>query len=116
MPIRTASESLTKAGKSSSASGAAGSTASATQKNRPVAFNSPLGPDKLLLVSMTAHERLSAPFRFDVDLASDDNSIDFDKVLGHPASIRLETAGAGTRYFHGIVAALSQLPHSGGYA
>jgi type VI secretion system secreted protein VgrG len=87
-----------------------------TQEARMIAVNSPLGPDKLLLRSMVANERLSAPFELHLDLLSEDDNITADDILGQTMTVRLELRegsgpqGDGKRYFNGFV---SRFEHTG---
>ena len=96
-----------------------------TQKNLALVLKTPLDDDTLLIRQMTADEEMSRPFRFSLDMVSEDLEIDPKKVLGHPFSVKLEPipkdednsllgqagallGGGGDeepkeRFFHGIV-------------
>jgi type VI secretion system secreted protein VgrG len=80
-----------------------------TQTTRVTAVDSPLGPDKLLLRSMVADERLSSPFELQLDLLSEDDSIKAEDLLGQPMTVQLDLRegtgpeGDGKRYFNGFV-------------
>jgi hypothetical protein len=53
-----------------------------TQTGRPIAITTFLGDDALLLRSFAAYEGIFRPFRFDLDLLSEDNAIAFGDIVG----------------------------------
>jgi type VI secretion system secreted protein VgrG len=87
-----------------------------TQKHRLLAIGTALGPDLLGLRTMAVQERLSRPFQIEVELTSEDGQLDFDKVIGQNATIRLELNENDTRYFNGYISRLVQIANRGGYA
>src|SRR5437867_3665067 len=91
-------------------------TMSATQKHRLVAIGTALGDDAPLLKSCSISEQLSRLFQIELELRSDDPAIDFDKMVGSKAAIRVETPGGKTRYFSGFVSRFVQTGQAGGYA
>ncbi|MDQ8021125.1 MAG: type VI secretion system tip protein TssI/VgrG [Moraxellaceae bacterium] len=76
---------------------------------RLLAFTSPLGDDALLVERFSGEERVSGLFAFEVDLLSEQDSIDFGAVVGKPAAIRLKLADDSDRYLHGIIARFAQV-------
>ncbi len=86
------------------------------QDNRMLAIKTALGPDVLAVRSITANERLSRLFQIEAELSSEDGEIDFDKVVGHPATLRLDVAENEKRFFNGFVSRLVQVANRGGYA
>jgi type VI secretion system secreted protein VgrG len=75
-----------------------------TQSNRLIGITTPLGPDVLLLRSMTAREGLSTLFELQLDLLSTNHQISAEQILGQSVTVRLELQdGRGTRYFNGLV-------------
>lgn len=80
--------------------------ASYTQLRRPMAVQTPLPPDTLLLVGFSGNEGLSQLFSFRLDLIAENHrvkDIAFDKVLAHPITVGLELPGDDQgRYFNGI--------------
>ena len=78
------------------------------QINRPMRIRTPLGPEILLLESLTGHEAVSEPFNLHVELvALKEVAISFEKVLAQPVAIEVSLPDAsGVRYFHGIVSEL----------
>lgn len=87
-----------------------------TQSSRSLAVASTLGDDVLLLKSFHASERLSTPFEFQLDMVSDNGSIDPNAVLGENMTVRLESPNHGTRYFNGYVSQWQQGTPAGGLA
>ena len=80
-----------------------------SQSNRQLAINTPLGEDKLLIVNASITEQLGRLFQIDVDLASDDASIDFDAIVGGNATIRLDLVTSKVpRFFNGYVSRFAQ--------
>lgn len=80
-----------------------------TQEGRLIAIETPLGPDKLLLRSFTMHEELGRPFVCECEIRSVEPNLDYDKIIGSPAAIRIELDNT-TRYINGIV---SRFGHTG---
>ncbi len=79
-----------------------------TQSGHPMAVKmDQLGADDLLLEKFTGSERISGLFEFHLEmLAEFGTTIDFAKVLGQPATVRLDCAGVTpptARTFNGIV-------------
>ena len=74
----------------------------ATQLNRDLAINTPLGEDKVLIQSASITERLGRLFRANVELTSDDPNISFDQIIGGNATIRLELINRQTRFLMGL--------------
>ena len=80
-----------------------------TQTHRPLAVTTPLGPDKLLLTAFRGTEALSQLFSFQLDLIAETaTNVAFDKLLGHPVSVRLDLPGDKKRFFSGICIRFSQ--------
>lgn len=85
--------------------------ADATQATRPLAVNTPLGDDALLLLSITGQESLSQLFRFQLEtLAPVGTEVPFDQLLGQGVSVRLELSDQSPdqRYFVGICSRVTQ--------
>lgn len=74
-----------------------------TQKNRPLAIETPLGEDKLLLAGFRGEEQLSRLFSYELDLLSDDEAIDPKQIVGKPVSFMVRRADGEPRWFHGHV-------------
>jgi len=89
---------------------------SLNQESRSLAINTPLGADVLAVRRITVQEHMSQLFALDAELRSENASIDFDKVVGHNVTIRLEMQNDVTRYFNGYVSRFVQVPNSGALA
>ena len=80
-----------------------------TQENRLLKLDTPLGDDALLLQGLTGREGISQLFKFDLDLLSDQNDIDFTDIIGQQVTIRvLLSDGSTERYFNGYVSRFAQ--------
>jgi type VI secretion system secreted protein VgrG len=83
--------------------------------NRTAMFVSPL-KEQVALYSMNGREAVSRPFVYEVDLLSQDDSIDFNKILGQTASVMLERTDGTLREFNGFVTHFSLIGEHGNYA
>ena len=79
-----------------------------SQDGRPIAIDTPLGADVLLLKSFAGREAISQLFRFDLELLSESESIDFTAVTGKNVTIRITLADGTERYFNGFISRFSQ--------
>ncbi|MBM4039864.1 MAG: type VI secretion system tip protein VgrG [Planctomycetes bacterium] len=85
-----------------------------TQEHRLIAVGTPLGPDALLLRGVSGTEELGRLFHYELDLLSTDEEIDFDQIVGHNVTVRIETTKEGvTRYINGLVSRFSQSRRTG---
>ena len=80
-----------------------------TQERRLLAFQSVLGPNVLLVGALTGTEALSTPYRFTLDLLSEDAGLDLTKIVGTRARVDIELSTGGVRHVHGVVARFGQL-------
>lgn len=74
-----------------------------SQDHSPLAVETPLGKDKLLLVSCSGHEALSELFLFNLEMLSGDGGIQPADIVGKPVAIRIERPDNKTRWFHGFI-------------
>ena len=76
-----------------------------TQANRPLALQTPLGEDVLLLTGVNGREALGQLFEFELLMQSTDCDIPLDALLGENVTFRLDGGkdGSYTRYFNGII-------------
>src|SRR5262249_34738005 len=82
-----------------------------TQANRPMAVQTPLGTDMLLLDGFSGVETLSELFRFTLDmLAPIETDIAFDRLLGQKASVTVLMPENKKRYFCGFISKFTQGP------
>ncbi|MFL9872423.1 type VI secretion system Vgr family protein [Paraburkholderia megapolitana] len=91
------------------------------QNNRLFSIDSPLkGNSELVLVDFHCDESLSDLFHIDVQLASQDRTIELKKMIGQAVTITLQltdaTASSDERYFHGYVVSFSHIDTDGGFA
>ncbi len=78
------------------------------QTARELAIATPLGEDVLLLKSMYGTEQLGRPFRFELDLLSEDHNIKYADIVGQNLTIRLNLSEDENRYFNGFVSRFTQ--------
>ncbi len=80
-----------------------------TQVRRPIAATVVgLPEDTILLRGFDGREGLSQLFRFQLDLASADNAINFDAVVGKKATIRLSLSDGRQRLWNGYISRFTQ--------
>lgn len=77
--------------------------ASYVQGPSPILISTPLGADKFLLKSYQGEERLSEPFRFTLELVSEDNAVDFTQIVGKSVTLTISLATGDKQYLNGIV-------------
>ncbi len=73
----------------------------------PLRIDAPVGAE-LYIDRMTADERVSGLFSYDVTLVSSSSALDFEAILGAPVTITLDRIGDRKRHFHGIVGRFAQ--------
>src|SRR4026209_2506800 len=90
-----------------------------TQDNRSIAIITSLGKDKLLLKSCTVSEQLGRPFVIKAELLSNDETVDFLKLVGKGVTIRWRmpetTGGDKKRFFSGYISSFVQRPRVEGF-
>src|SRR5262245_54061958 len=77
--------------------------ATITQAERTLVLKTPLGADVLLLLGFSGTESLSRLFAYQLDLASPDNAIAPEAIVGKPVSWSINRFDQHPRYFAGIV-------------
>src|SRR3954470_11364999 len=80
-----------------------------TQAHRFLAIETALGADALLIRSFSIKEQLGRLSQIEVQLASEGSDIDFDKVVGSNATVRLTLPNGKTRYFNGFISRFQQV-------
>jgi len=75
---------------------------------RTMEIATPLGEDVLLFHGMTAHEEMSRPFEYQVDLLSARDDINLDEILGKNVTITLALLNDETRFWNGFVTRFSE--------
>lgn len=73
------------------------------QENRPIGVETPLGTDKLLLLSFTGEERMSGLFRFELRMLSEEGKIKPTDIVGKAIDFYVRDQDDEKRYFNGIV-------------
>ncbi|GLS21639.1 hypothetical protein GCM10007874_46560 [Labrys miyagiensis] len=67
-------------------------------------FTSSLGKDKLVVSRFEGSEALSELFEYRLEVVSDDNDVDFDKILGTKCGLQIQSHHEGvTRNFSGVL-------------
>ena len=79
-----------------------------SQDNRLIKVFTPLGKDELLLRSFSGHEALSHPFRFTLQMHSENHDLAFDRIIGKRATISMSLPNRKTRFVSGVVSSFSQ--------
>lgn len=83
--------------------------ASYTQDDQPLAIETPLGKDTLLLESFRGEEKLSGLFSFQLTCLSEDEQISDSSIVGKEVSFRVNQADGSPRWFTGHVIRFSWL-------
>lgn len=82
-----------------------------SQENRFLSLTTPLGENVLLPNTFSVSERISTPYRIDIDVLTERTvRVAPNTLLGEPVTLALaygDLEGGGQRYFHGIVSELS---------
>jgi type VI secretion system secreted protein VgrG len=87
------------------------------QLQRLFSFESPLGPDKLLVNSFGGSEHISELFSFELELVSEDFNIDWDQIIDRNVTVGIrQKDGVTFRYFNGYINTFEPTRHDGRYA
>jgi type VI secretion system secreted protein VgrG len=78
-----------------------------TQAARALRIDTPLAPDALLLRSVSGQEAVSQLFRFQLELLSEDDAIDFDSIVGKNVTLHLQIIDS-ERNINGFISRFSQ--------
>ena len=79
------------------------------QEHRLLALDTPLGKDVLLLQELTGYEGVSRLFSYELNLlAFENDSIDFNSIVGQKVSITLQLPDGTPRYISGYVSRFTQ--------
>ena len=73
------------------------------QDKRIAQLNTPLGKDKLTLVSFACSEGVSEKFQITIEAASDEKGLNFDSAIGQNCTITVDMLESGKRYFDGLL-------------
>lgn len=81
-----------------------------THADRAIHLQTPLAADVLLPRMVTGRENLSEPYRYDLNLLSEQGNVNPDDILGKTVCASYDLpSGGGTRYFHGYVTEFGQV-------
>ncbi|MCP3872486.1 MAG: type VI secretion system tip protein VgrG, partial [Desulfobacteraceae bacterium] len=80
----------------------------ATQQNKLISIETPLGKDVLLLTGFKGTETISRCFEFHLTMISEDHNIAFKDVIGASVTIHIERGNGEVRYINGIVSKFEQ--------
>jgi type VI secretion system secreted protein VgrG len=79
-----------------------------TQENLACRIDTPLGQDALLVQGFEGREGVSELFRYQLRLASEQEAIDFNAIVGRPATLTLTLQDGTPRYINGIISSFCQ--------
>lgn len=82
-----------------------GSTASIAN---PFTISTPFLQDNIELVLLAGEESMSVPFRFNLEMTSSADALDYSKILGKHVCVTITLPGGNTQYINGIVTRFSQ--------
>ncbi len=71
--------------------------------------------DTFAVVRFSGHEAISQPYRFEIELATDDAEIDLHTMLQAPARFVIHRKDAADRVFNGVPAEFVQMQEAGAY-
>lgn len=71
--------------------------------------------DTFSVVRFSGHEAISQPYRFEIELATDDAEIDLRAMLRKPARFVIHRGDLDDRVFNGVPAEFEQMKESGGH-
>ena len=74
-----------------------------TQTARYLSISTPFGADKLLVRAMHGEEQISGLFHFSLEMASEEKSLDFSKIVGKAVTVTIQLADGTSRFINGIV-------------
>ena len=74
----------------------------------PVHITTPFGANKLLVRSFRGEEAISELFRYDLELYSEDASLDFTQIVGKAVTLQIQLSDGSFQYVNGIVGRFTQ--------
>ncbi len=87
----------------------------ASQANQRMSVSTPLEKDKLLFKQMFGSERLGQLFEYELELLSEDDSIEHDQLLAESITLCMD-GNNGKRYFNGKVSRFSYAETTDGFS
>ena len=85
------------------------------QKNDLLTISTPLGDDIFQLLAFHGNETLSQPFKYQLELRSENNDIQYTDLLGQQVNVRLRSLRNDDRDFNGYVSQFSMSEEKGRY-
>jgi len=82
-----------------------------SQNKREIELSTPLGADVLLFLRMTATEEMGRLFVYEVDMMSENHTLQAEDILGQNVTIRLDLSTGGRRFFNGYVTRFAHTGH-----
>lgn len=73
------------------------------QDKRTISVDTPFGKDALLLNAFSGSEEMSRLFSYTLDMLSDDDALDAQKIVGKKVTFSVECPDGSPRYFNGHV-------------
>jgi type VI secretion system secreted protein VgrG len=74
----------------------------------PVHITTPFGANKLLVQSFRGEEAISELFRYDLELYSEEASLDFTQIVGKAVTLQIQLSDGSFQYVNGIVGRFTQ--------
>lgn len=86
-----------------------------TQENRMLSVSTPLGRDHLVLERFVGNEAISELFAYRLDMLSDQDSIEANKIVGKGINFSVVRDDGTQRFFHGYVNQFASKERASGY-
>ncbi len=80
-----------------------------TQAAREISIETPLDADALLLRSFEGRENLSQLFQYELELASENDAIGYDDIVGKSVTVTITLADGTERYWSGWISRFVQM-------
>jgi type VI secretion system secreted protein VgrG len=81
-------------------------------ESRAISLSGPGDMKGMAVMRLLAEERISQPFRFELDLAGAKGDANPDGILGQRLTVTLKSGASQQRYFNGVVTRFSQVGYS----
>jgi len=81
-----------------------------SQNRLPLTVTAPFAAGSLRVAAVRGREAVSEPFRFEVELESDEGAIDLAGAVGKELAVAVCRTGAVPRWIHGVVTRFAQAP------
>lgn len=79
-----------------------------SQHDLPIVLSTPFGKDCLHIERIHGEEALMSPFRYELDLKSEDRALNFSTIVGKPVTVEFHINSGEPRYLSGIVSRFRQ--------